>query len=69
MGTDAGEGWVIILGVVCIASVLAVLMWRVRTATRQTDARRAHTTLAETPPKHFVLTPGPARPSGGARRV
>ena len=30
MGTDAGEGWVIVLGVVCVAAVAAALAWRLR---------------------------------------
>ena len=30
MGTDAGEHWVIALGVVCFVSVAAALAWRLR---------------------------------------
>ena len=36
MGTDAGELWVIALGAVCVAAVLAALVWRVAAASRQT---------------------------------
>ena len=42
MGTDAGEGWVIVLGVVCVASVAAALAWRLREVSRQASARTAH---------------------------
>ena len=42
MGTDAGEGWVIVLGVACIASVGAALAWRLRVVSRQASARTAH---------------------------
>ena len=35
MGTDAGEPWVIGLGVACILSVAVALLWRVRRASRQ----------------------------------
>src|SRR3984957_7415265 len=28
LGTDAGEHWVIVLGVLCVLSVLAALLWR-----------------------------------------
>jgi len=69
MGTDAGEGWVILLGVACAVAVAVALVWRVRTASRQASMRAAHASLAETPPKHLTLTAGPARAGGGARRV
>jgi DMSO/TMAO reductase YedYZ heme-binding membrane subunit len=68
MGTDAGEGWVVALGVVCVAAVAAALAWRVRTAVRQSSVRSAHASLAEVPPKHLVLTRA-AAPGTGARRV
>jgi sulfoxide reductase heme-binding subunit YedZ len=38
MGTDAGEGWVIVLAVVCILSVVASLAWRLRTSARRRAA-------------------------------
>jgi len=69
MGTDAGEGWVILLGVACAVAVAVALVWRVRTASRQASMRAAHASLAETPPKHLTLTAGPARAGRGARRV
>jgi predicted ferric reductase len=30
MGTDSGEPWVIALGALCIASVMAAMLWRIR---------------------------------------
>jgi methionine sulfoxide reductase heme-binding subunit len=69
MGTDAGEPWVVLLGVACVASVAAALVWRLRTAARQTSERLTHTSLAETPPKHLALTQSPARHRTGTRRV
>jgi DMSO/TMAO reductase YedYZ heme-binding membrane subunit len=68
MGTDAGEHWVVALGVVCVAAVAAALAWRVRTANRQSSVRSARASLAEVPPKHLVLTRS-AAPRTGARRV
>lgn len=68
MGTDAGEGWVIALGVLCVAGVAAALAWRVHTASRQSSVRAAHASLAEAPPKHLVVTAAPA-PHPGTRRV
>jgi DMSO/TMAO reductase YedYZ heme-binding membrane subunit len=68
MGTDAGEHWVVALGVLCVASVAAALAWRVRTAARQSSVRSAHASLSEVPPKHLVLT-RPTAPRTGARRV
>lgn len=41
MGTDAGEGWVIILAAVCILSVGVSLAWRFRTLARQGGAGAA----------------------------
>jgi sulfoxide reductase heme-binding subunit YedZ len=37
MGTDSGEPWVIGLGVACIASVGAGLIWRLRVTARHTE--------------------------------
>lgn len=34
-GTDAGEHWVIALGVLCVVSVVAALLWRLAVATRR----------------------------------
>jgi sulfoxide reductase heme-binding subunit YedZ len=33
MGTDAGEHWVIVLGALCVLSVLVALLWRSQTTT------------------------------------
>jgi len=55
MGTDAGEGWVIVLGVVCGLAVAGALGWRLRTANRQAVARTAHASVPGTPPKHLQL--------------
>ncbi len=56
MGTDAGEGWVIVLGVVCVVAVAAALAWRIRLAARQASARTANATVAGVPPKHLALS-------------
>lgn len=66
MGTDAGESWVIVLGIACVAAVAAALAWRLRVVSRQASARTAHAALAEVPPKHLAVT-APTR--AGARRV
>ena len=55
MGTDAGEGWVIVLGVACGLSVAAALGWRLRAASRQASARIAHASVPGLPPKHLQL--------------
>jgi DMSO/TMAO reductase YedYZ heme-binding membrane subunit len=74
MGTDAREGWVVLLGVLSVASVAGALVWRLRTATLQSSVRAAHASLAEVPPKHLVTTRSPVavstqRPRTGGRRV
>jgi sulfoxide reductase heme-binding subunit YedZ len=66
MGTDSREGWVIALGVACVASVAAALAWRLRTTARQKAARTAHSSVGAVPPKHLELT----APAGqGSRRA
>ena len=55
MGTDSREGWVLLLGVACVASVAAALAWRLRTAARQAEARTEHSSVGA-PPKHLELT-------------
>jgi sulfoxide reductase heme-binding subunit YedZ len=66
MGTDSREGWVIVLGVVCVASVAAALIWRLRQVSRQAAARTAHASVPGVPPKHLALT---ARARAGSRRA
>ncbi len=41
MGTDAGEHWVIVLGVLCIVSVGSALIWRLRAVGRRGPAPAA----------------------------
>lgn len=65
MGTDAGESWVIVLGIACIAAVAAALVWRLRSTSRQTSARIASASVREVPPKY--LAPG-GRERAGSRR-
>ena len=65
MGTDSGEPWVIALGVVCVATVLASLVWRMVVVSRQRAARTAHSAAGGVPPKHLTLG-GSSGP--GARR-
>ena len=55
MGTDSREGWVVLLGVACVASVAVALGWRLRTAARQAEARTAHSSVGARP-KHLELT-------------
>lgn len=55
LGTDAGEGWVIILGVVCGLAVAGALGWRLYAASRQALARTAHASVPNMPPKHLEL--------------
>jgi sulfoxide reductase heme-binding subunit YedZ len=66
MGTDAGEHWVIALGIACVASVAAALLWRLRVASRQVSARTARASVPGVPPKH--LAPA-GREAAGSRRV
>jgi DMSO/TMAO reductase YedYZ heme-binding membrane subunit len=65
MGTDSGELWVIALGVVCVALVLAALAWRIVVVTRQSAARTAHSSVGGVPPKHLALG---GRSGPGVRR-
>jgi predicted ferric reductase len=55
MGTDAGEGWVVVLGVLCCLSVAAALGWRLYASSRQAVARTSHASLPEPPAKHLQL--------------
>ncbi len=66
MGTDAGERWVIVLGIVCVAAVGVALAWRLRQAGRQASARTAHASVSGVPPKHLALT---AHRRAGGRRA
>ena len=66
MGTDAGEGWVLVLGLLCAASVGGAVAWRIRAAGRQARARAAHAALHGVPDKHLSLA-GPT--NGGARHA
>jgi sulfoxide reductase heme-binding subunit YedZ len=51
LGTDAGEHWVIVLGVLCVLSVLVALLWRTRsTAGRMT---RSAVPVPEPAPAHL----------------
>ena len=54
MGTDAGERWVIVLGVVCVVAVVTALAWRWLPASRQ-GAAGPRMPVAGVPPKHLVL--------------
>jgi methionine sulfoxide reductase heme-binding subunit len=56
MGTDAREGWLIGLGVACVASVAAALAWRLRVASRQVSERSARASVPGVPPKHLALS-------------
>jgi sulfoxide reductase heme-binding subunit YedZ len=62
MGTDAREGWVIVLGAVCVAAVAGALVWRLRVLARQSSARTARAAIGRVPPKHLALS---GRPGAG----
>jgi methionine sulfoxide reductase heme-binding subunit len=64
MGTDAGEFWVVVLGALSVAAVLAALVWRVATVSRQRAARAAYGTGVAVPEKHLAFG---GRAGGGAR--
>lgn len=66
MGTDAGETWVIALGVACVLAVAAALAWRIRAASAQTATRSAHASVGGVPPKHLALG---SRDRAGVRRA
>ena len=66
MGTDSREGWVIVLGLVCVLAVAIAVAYRLRNAARQTAARTAHSSVGSVPPKHLEFTV-PQRP--GSRRA
>jgi DMSO/TMAO reductase YedYZ heme-binding membrane subunit len=59
MGTDAGEGWVVVLGAGCVLAVAIALAWRLRVTSVQASTRVAHATVPGVPPKH--LEPQPRR--------
>jgi sulfoxide reductase heme-binding subunit YedZ len=64
MGTDAREGWVVVLGAVCVGAVAGALVWRLRVLVRQSSARTARAAVAGVPSKHLALSgrPGPGAP-------
>ena len=66
MGTDAGEGWVIVLGAVCVAAVAGALAWRLQVLVRQSSARKALAAVTGVPSKHLALSsrPGSRAPHG-----
>jgi sulfoxide reductase heme-binding subunit YedZ len=65
MGTDAGEIWVIALGALSVAAVLAALGWRVAAVARQRTARAVYASAVGVPEKHLALG---GRVGGGAHR-
>jgi methionine sulfoxide reductase heme-binding subunit len=61
LGTDAREGWVLILGAVCVLSVGVALLWRTKkTATR--GAKASPIDIDMYPTTHLVSTSGPRGP-------
>jgi methionine sulfoxide reductase heme-binding subunit len=64
MGTDSREGWVVLLGVVCVAAVAAALVWRVRASVRRTSTRTSHAIPRGVPSEQLELATRPR----GARR-
>jgi predicted ferric reductase len=55
MGTDSREGWVVMLGVACVAVVAAALAWRLQVSVRRSSTRTSHVTAPGTPPRQFEL--------------
>jgi methionine sulfoxide reductase heme-binding subunit len=55
MGTDAGEGWVIALGIACIVSVLVALLWRLRSMAKRA-AMLSTVATEETPATRLVTS-------------
>jgi methionine sulfoxide reductase heme-binding subunit len=66
MGTDAGEGWVMLLAAACSAAVAAALGWRLWSSSRQAAERRGLAVVPGAPAKHLVLTPQRTRVHRGA---
>jgi DMSO/TMAO reductase YedYZ heme-binding membrane subunit len=64
MGTDSREGWVVALGVACVATVAAALAWRVQASVRRASTLTSHAMAPGASPKH--LEPA-ARPRGAHR--
>jgi DMSO/TMAO reductase YedYZ heme-binding membrane subunit len=56
MGTDAGQMWVIAIGVACTVAVGAALAWRLSQSARQETARTEHASIDSLPPKHLVTS-------------
>jgi methionine sulfoxide reductase heme-binding subunit len=65
MGTDSGEGWLIVLASVCILSVVVALLWRLQMAARQRTAR-AVAKLPFSARKHLALSTGVRRRRHGS---
>lgn len=67
MGTDAGEPWVMVLGTLCVASVGAALLWRLRAT-----GRRGPVGQQSAPSPQAQLEPAGARnlePAGAVNGV
>ncbi len=69
MGTDAGTGWVVVLGLSSVAAVAAALCWRLWTASRQAVERVSHAAVPGASSKHLARTATTTRVGSGARRV
>jgi methionine sulfoxide reductase heme-binding subunit len=59
MGTDSREGWVVLLGVVCVAAVAAALVWRVQASVRRTSTRTSHAIPRGVPSEQLELATRP----------
>jgi predicted ferric reductase len=66
MGSDSREGWVIVLGAVCVVAVALALAWRLWEVSRQASARAAHVSVEGVPSKHLALG---ARDRAGSTRA
>jgi sulfoxide reductase heme-binding subunit YedZ len=64
MGTDAGTGWVMVVGLACVAAVGAAMTWRMVTSDRQAAERAARTAVPGVPRKHLTLTSPRDREAG-----
>jgi methionine sulfoxide reductase heme-binding subunit len=64
MGTDSREGWVVMLGVACVAAVFAALAWRLQATVRRSSTRTSNALPPGARPKGLELA---NRPGGSVR--
>jgi sulfoxide reductase heme-binding subunit YedZ len=55
LGTDAREGWVVALGVLCLLSVAVALLWRLSARTKRTTTASI-APVGDLPPRRRLVT-------------